>query len=206
MRASDTDLLRQARLYHGDGLVDLSFGLVVMGLGLAELFGWEMSVLFIFVLLWMPLMQALKQRITAPRMRTVSISPPSIMERRQRRTLLITAASMAIVLVLFLAVLFIPPASLPGDATAWLRRAASLLWPAVVLGVLLLFAWTLNVKRVYLYVGLLVIVALSGAWFPAIAPTLFLLLGAGITIVGAILLTRFVRGHPLPDGAAPRGV
>ena len=204
MKTSDTDLLKQARLYHGDGLIDLSFGLIVMGLGLAELFGWELTILVIFLLLWMPLVQALKQRITAPRMRTVSFTPPPNMAHRQQQTLLITASSMAIVLLLFLAVLFIPSATLPGDVTTWLRRAALLLWPAVGLGVLILFAWTIGVKRVYLYVGLLAITALVGVWFPPIMPALFMLLGAGITIVGVILLTRFVRDHPLPNGMTHR--
>jgi hypothetical protein len=202
MSSSDTELLKQARLYHGDGLLDLAFGLVVLGLGLAELFDWEPSILVIFIILWAPLGQALKQRITAPRLRGMSFVPAPDIAQRQRRALLIVGSSMAIVLLLFLAPLLIGPGALPAAATAWLQRGASLLWSIVAFGVLCLFAWAVDAKRMYLYLGLLAVVILSGSWFPPIAPLLLALLGADIVLVGTVLLARFMRGHPLPSGSA----
>jgi len=84
MTQADTELMTRARLYHGDGLIDLAFGLIVLGLGLAELFGWEMVFLPIFIILWIPLERALKQRITVPRLRTVPFAPPRNLVQKQR--------------------------------------------------------------------------------------------------------------------------
>jgi prepilin signal peptidase PulO-like enzyme (type II secretory pathway) len=76
MTQTDTELMTRAHLYHGDGLIDLAFGLIVLSLGLAELFGWEISFLPIFIILFIPLERALKQRITVRRLRTVPFVPP----------------------------------------------------------------------------------------------------------------------------------
>jgi hypothetical protein len=202
MSQSDIELLKQARLYHGDGLLDLAFGLIVLGLGLAETFGWEPSILFILIILWAPLGQALKQRITAPRLSAMSFVPAPNLAQRQRRVLLITGVGVVIVLLLFLAPLFIGPGALPATVTIWLQRGAPLLWMIVGFGVLMLFAWAADAKRVYLYLGLLGAAVLIGSYYPPMAPILLTLLGAGIVIVGAVLLAQFMRGHPLPAGSA----
>jgi hypothetical protein len=202
MSQSDIDLRKQTRLYHGDGLIDLAFGLVVLGIGLAELLGWQPSILFIFIILLVPLEQALKQRITAPRMGTISFVPPPNVAQRQRRALLITGVGAALVVLLFLVPLLIGPGALAIAVTMWLQRGAPLLWLIVGFGVLSLFAWTVDAKRVYLYLGLLAVVVLSGAWVPPLVPILLTLVGVSIAIVGAVLLARFMRGHPLPAGSA----
>jgi hypothetical protein len=199
MMQADTELMTQARLYHGDGLIDLAFGLAVLSLGLAELFGWGMSFLPIFIILFIPLGRALKQRITVPRLRTVSFVPPRNLAQKQRLALLVMGGGAAIVLLLLLAIQLIGRARLPAEVAAGLTRAAPLLWITIsagVLGLLGLLAWMVGAKRVVGYIGLLAITVLSGSWLPTIVPMLLIVLGAGIMLVGAVLLARFMHDHP----------
>jgi hypothetical protein len=200
--------MTRVRLHHGDGLIDLAFGLVVLSLGLADLFGWEITFLPIFIILFIPLERALKQRITVPRLHTVSFVPPPNFAQKQRRVLLVTGVGVAIVLLLFLVILVIGRDRLPAEVVTGLQRAAPLLWMTIsagVLGLLGLLAWIVGAKRVVGYIGLLAITVFSGFWLPTIVPMLFVVLGASIMLIGAVLLACFIHDHPLQVGSASSG-
>jgi len=188
------EIERKANLYHGDGLIDIAIGFVILLAGIAEIFDWT-AFGGIWVVLWLPIMMSAKKSITVPRMRYIDFTP-----KAQWKVKLVIVTIMLAVAVLFTLglVVFTKNEALPPWLTAWLREYSRMVWPAALVGVGWLIAWATGVKRLYAYAALAVIAFAGGYWFNLNFPLLFTVLGAVILLAGMVVLVRFVRKYPIP--------
>jgi hypothetical protein len=188
------EIERKANLYHGDGLIDIAIGFVILLAGIAEIFD-QTSLAGVWVVLWLPMMMLAKKSITVPRMRYIDFTP-----KAQWKVKLVIVTIMLAVAVLFTLglVVFTKNEALPLWLTAWLREYSRMVWPAVLVGVGWLIALATGVKRLYAYAALAVIALASGYWFNLNFPLLFTVLGAVIVLAGMVVLVRFLRKYPIP--------
>ena len=192
---------------YADGTSDISLGMIFILLGCysftRELLGvgWNM-VFFLIALLLISLLQLrIRSRLIPDRIGVVHFGP----QVRQRRMglLLITillAAAMIGTWVL----------SARGWSPAfpdWLRGYGfEILVSVIVLGIFWAIAYSLSMRRYYLY-GILL-----GACFPIQASltnlyegTPFIIVGSVITLIGAVLLNRFLKVYPSDSGLGETG-
>jgi len=185
---------RKANLYHGDGLIDIAIGFVILLAGIAEIFDWT-AFGGVWVVLWLPIMISAKKSITVPRMHYIDFTP-----KAQWKVKLVIVTVVLAVAVLFTLglVVFTKNEALPSPLTAWLREYSRLVWPAALVGVAWLIALATGVKRLYAYAALAVIAFAGGYWFNLDFPLLFTVLGAVIVLAGMVVLVRFLRKYPIP--------
>ncbi|MFB0537099.1 MAG: hypothetical protein ACETWR_19230 [Anaerolineae bacterium] len=190
------EIERKANQYHGDGLIDIAIGFVILLAGIAEIFD-QTSLAGIWVVLWLPIMISAKKSITVPRMRYIDFTP-----KAQWKVKLVIVTVVLAVAVLFTLglVVFTKNEILPPWLTAWLREYSRMVWPAALVGVGWLIALATGVKRLYAYAALAVIAFASGYWFNFDFPLLFTLLGAVIVLSGIVVLVRFMRKYPVLEG------
>lgn len=193
------EIERKANLYHGDGLIDIAIGLVILLAGIAEIFDWT-AFGGIWVVLWLPIMISAKKSITVPRMRYIDFTP-----KAQWKVKLVIVTVVLAVAVLFTLglVVFTKNEALPSWLTAWLREYSRMVWPAALVGVGWLIALATGVKRLYAYAALAVIAFAGGYWFNLNFPLLFTVLGAVIVLSGIVVLVQFLRKYPIPKGKQP---
>jgi hypothetical protein len=188
------EIERKANLYHGDGLIDIAIGFVILLAGIAEIFD-QTSLAGVWVVLWLPIMMSAKKSITVPRMRYIDFTP-----KAQWKVKLVIVTVVLAVAVLFTLglVVFTKNEALPSWLTAWLREYSRMVWPAALVGVGWLIALATGVKRLYAYAALAVIAFAGGYWFNLDFPLLFTVLGAVILLSGIVVLVRFLRKYPIP--------
>jgi hypothetical protein len=193
------EIERKANLYHGDGLIDIAIGFVILLAGIAEILDWT-AFGGIWVVLWLPIMMSAKKSITVPRMRYIDFTP-----KAQWKVKLVIVTVVLAVAVLFTLglVVFTKNDTLPSWLTAWLREYSRMVWPAALVGVGWLIALATGVKRLYAYAALAVIAFAGGYWFNLNFPLLFTVLGAVIVLSGIVVLVQFLRKYPIPKGKQP---
>lgn len=195
--SQNTDLKeieRKANQYHGDGLIDIVIGLVILLAGISEIFD-QTSFAGVWVVLWLPMMMSAKKSITVPRMRYIAFTPKA---RWKVKAVIVTVVLVVAVLFTLGLVVFTKNDALPSWLTAWLREYSRMVWPAVLVGVGWLIALATGVKRLYAYAALSVIAFAGGYWFNLNFPLLFTVLGAVIVLSGIVVLVRFQRKYPIP--------
>ena len=189
------EIERKAKLYHGDGLLDIALGLGILLAGIAMTFDW-IAFGGIYVVLLIPAMRSVKKSITVPRMRYIDFRPASDAERKVKWVILIVVLGVAVLFTLGLVVFKYE--ALPSWLTAWLREYAGVVSPALLVGLGWLTVLATGVKRSYAYAALAVIAFVIGYWFNLNFPLLFTMLGAVIVLSGIVVLARFQRKYPLP--------
>jgi hypothetical protein len=187
------EIERKANLYHGDGLIDIAIGFVILLAGITEIFD-QTSLAGVWVVLWLPIMMSAKKSITVPRMRYIDFTPNA-----QWKVKLIIVTVVGVVALLFTLglVVFTRNEALPPWLTAWLREYSRMVWPAALIGVGWLIALATGVKRLYAYAALAVIAFAGGYWFNLNFPLLFTVLGAVIVLSGIVVLVQFMRKYPI---------
>ena len=188
------EIERKANLYHGDGLIDIAIGFVILLAGIAEIFDWT-AFGGVWVVLWLPIMMSAKKSITVPRMRYIDFTPNA---QWKVKVVIVTVVLAVAVLFTLGLVVFTKNEALPTWLTAWLREYSRMVWPAALVGVGWLIALATGVKRLYAYAALAVIAFASGYWFNLNFPLLFTVLGAVIVLSGIVVLVRFMRKYPIP--------
>jgi len=188
------EIERKANLYHGDGLIDIAIGFVILLAGIAEIFD-QTSLAGVWVILWLPIMISAKKSITVPRMRYIDFTPKA--QWKVKVVIVTVVLALAVLFTLGL-VAFTKNEALPSWLTAWLREYSRLVWPAALVGVGWLIALATGVKRLYAYAALAVIAFAGGYWFNLDFPLLFTVLGAVIVLSGMVVLVRFLRKYPIP--------
>jgi hypothetical protein len=188
------EIERKANQYHGDGLIDIAIGFVILLAGIAEILDWT-AFGGIWVVLWLLIMMSVKKSITVPRMRYIDFTP-----KAQWKVKLVIVTIVLAVAVLFTLglVVFTKNEALPSWLTAWLKEYSGLVWPAALVGVAWLIALATGVKRLYAYAALAVIAFAGGYWFNLDFPLLFTVLGAVIVLSGMVVLVQFLRKYPIP--------
>ena len=188
------EIERKANQYHGDGLIDIAIGFVILLAGIAEIFD-QTSLAGVWVVLWLPIMMSAKKSITVPRMRYIDFTPKA--QWKVKVVIVTVVLALAVLFTLGL-VAFTKNEALPSWLTAWLREYSRLVWPAALVGVGWLIALATGVKRLYAYAALAVIAFAGGYWFNLDFPLLFTVLGAVIVLAGMVVLVRFLRKYPIP--------
>jgi len=198
------EIERKANLYHGDGLIDIAIGFVILLAGIAEIFD-QTSLAGVWVVLWLPIMMSAKKSITVPRMRYIDFTPKA---QWKVKLIIVTVAGVVALLFTLGLIVFTRNEALPSWLTAWLREYSRMVWPAALVGVVWLIAWATDVKRLYAYAALAVVAFAGGYWFnPSTSlghrlsfPLLFTVLGAVIVLSGMVVLVQFMRKYPIPKG------
>jgi hypothetical protein len=185
--------------YHQDGLVDILFGLGVIGFGLMLLTG----VVIYDILAWVPLAfyVPIKRAVTIPRYGYVEIQ-----SGRTRRWAVISVlvGAAALFLVLGLTSL-IRNDRLPAGWQAWLSSYDMLIIGALLSIPLTLISALTGLRRMLGYVGLVFAVILGGIML-GIQPGLYMIaLGAIILLIGAVYLGRFLSRYPVQPLGARNG-
>jgi len=188
------EIERRARMYNGDGLLDIFIGLAILLAGAAEVLD-RTSSAAIWVVLWLPLMMAAKRSITVSRMRAIDFTPASDARRRTRQGMMIAVLASAVLLTLGL-VLFTGSRALP-------REYSRVFWPVVLVAIGGLIALGTGVKRLYVYTLLAVILFAVGYLFNLGYPlhVYLAVLGAVILLSGMVILARFLRKCPIATDA-----
>jgi hypothetical protein len=205
-RTDPKEIERRARLYHGDGLLDIAIGLAILLAGVAEVLD-RTSFGAIWVVLWLPMMRSAKRSITVPRMRTIDFTPAPDARRRMRQGIMTAVLSLAVLLTLGL-VLFTRNEALPSWLTAWPREYARVIWPAVLVGIGGLIAFATGAKRLYVYTLLAVITIAVSYWFNLGFPLHTYLVGLGTIILlsGMVILAWFLHKYPIAKDAQLQAV
>jgi hypothetical protein len=192
------DIKRKVYLaYHGDGILDLAGGSVMLGFGADMLTG---NIAFLMAS-WLMIMMyfALKQRITIPRFGYVRFEP-------EKKTIAKGFAGVGIgVLVLFLILalnFFIRSDPTSPETKAWIQRYHMVPLSGMLFGLpALAAALFLGLKRFYLYALLAVGLPALGAWLNS--ETYLPIMTTGLIVLGygAVLLIGFLKNYPLNNEA-----
>ena len=186
----------------GDGLTDLTLGLILIALGLFPLtraaLGPSLNLVFFLVLLVgiSAILMGIRKRLTPSRLGLVSFGSSS--RKRLKTALLITTLMLALTAILW---------GLAGQgwflpSPSWLSSYGfDIFFALVVLGIFCTMAYSLGVTRYYLYGTLfgasmlLQGIALEGLY----EGVPMLIAGVIVTAIGAVLLVRFLRKYPPLD-------
>ena len=189
--------------YHQDGLLDIFIGIYVLlfGLGILLLTMTDFSTWFIipaiFPAIMTPIWLSAKKRITMPRIGYVKFGVRGA-NKMMALFLGLMVAGLGVFMVFGLG------ASM-GEGWALILMDFFISNSMIIIGIgaltiSSLFAYTMGLKRLYGY-GLLIFVLFFTGYFITI-PFEYLLVTIGFVIVvsGFVLLMRFIRKYPLPQG------
>jgi len=189
--------------YNQDGLLDIFVGVYILlfGIGILLLTMTDFSTWFvipaIFTAIMIPVWISAKKRITMPRIGYVKFGT-----RGANKMMAIFLGLMVAGLGVFM--VFGLGASM-GEGWALTLRDFFISNSMILIGIgavtiSSLFAYTMGLKRLYGY-GLLTFVLFFTGYFVAIPFEYFLVtIGLVIVISGFVLLMRFIRKYPLPQG------
>jgi hypothetical protein len=188
--------------YHQDGLLDIFVGVYVLlfALGILLMTVTDFSTWFIipaiFPAIMMPIWISAKKRITMPRIGYVKFGT-----RGANKLMAIFIGLMVAGLGAFMVFTF------ASKSQAWALTLRNLIVPngMIIIGISAaaissLFAFTMGLKRLYVY-GTLTLVLFLAGHFTAIPFGYFLVtIGLVIIITGFVLLMRFIRKYPITQG------
>ena len=188
--------------YLNDGIMDIFVGAIVLFAGFALFtdFVWMAA---IYVAIFLPVVRAVKEKITYPRVRQEELKPTSSKQSRS----LILGVLFGLLLVLFLgAIIFFLLQN--GERNVFegfpIILASIGLVALTLLGGFFFVGYQFQAPRWYGYAA--VVVAAAGlAWLLGIGlPWVLIACGSVIAVSGSICLVRFLRSHPvLPDEERP---
>ena len=179
--------------YFDDGLLDLLAGMGLLSMGI----GWVLSLVPLSAVapaVLVPMWKPLRERLVQPRTGSVRFRPDRL--ARQRRHHLWFIAAGVFTFLLGIGVFFL----VRDGAGPSLRVVATL--PAVLLaagaaGV----GASLGLYRFLAYAGVLVAGGVAVMWFSLNPGWALVGGGVAVTLVGSLLLARFIRHHPIADPA-----
>ena len=187
--------------YHQDGLLDIFVGVNVLlfALGILLMTVTDFSTWFvipaIFPAIMIPIWISAKKRITMPRIGYVKFG-----SRGANKLMAVLVGLMVFGLGTFMVFSF-------SSSQGWALSLRNLIISngMIIIGVAAasissLFAYTMGLKRLYAY-GLLTLVLFFTGHFIIIPLEYFLVtIGLAVLITGFVLLMRFIRKYPLPQG------
>ena len=182
--------------YHEDGLLDLLIGLAVLLGGVYAAVELDVPLAAAWVVLWLPIWLSAKKSITARRAPNVQIS------EEQYTGMMRAAVFVVITMVLLVfagSLLLLGQSS--GLVPSWVMTIVRQ-YLTVVLGligalVLATAGWLSNLNRLYAY-ALVTAMAFIGTYLlQAPAGLAVAVVGGVATLWGLIMLSRFLRSHPV---------
>ncbi len=199
------DVERKAwRSFHQDGFLDIFFGLLMLSmaasayldtLNLPEVVRTAIYVTLEAVALGVLLLG--RAFVTRPRLGQATFG-----QARRNKRLIVSLVLGGSVLIWLL--------TLAVGRPILSSSLMPLMWSAVCVIVFSAMAYFLDFERLYLVgflyaVSLLVTESVRPLWGPQAAQWVFGGIGALITIMGLIILARFLRAHPVPDARLNHG-
>ncbi|MDH5733451.1 MAG: hypothetical protein OEY88_06680 [Candidatus Bathyarchaeota archaeon] len=188
--------------YHQDGLIDIFVGVYVLlfGVGISLITLTDFSTWFIipaiFPAIMIPLWISAKKRITMPRIGYVKLG-----SRGANKLLAIFIGLMVAGLGIFMVVTF------ASRSQGWALTLRNLIVSnsMIIIGISAavissLFAYTMGLKRLYAYGLLTLVLVLPGHFIAIPFGYSLLIIGLVIFVNGLVLLMRFIRRPPLPQG------
>lgn len=187
-------LERRAYLtYHQDGLLDLTFGVIIIGIGLIFLTDGSVG----FFLSWMPFVVylSLKRSITVPRLGYVEFRL-----QRSRKDNLFTIGFVMLLAIVVGGIFLLGALSAmegtssePGDSIdQYIWMAISGVGAVLFVGAVL----AIRVRRLVLYSTLTAIMVIAGFLLDLNPAIYLIILGAVVFITGLVMLVRFLRKYP----------
>jgi len=178
--------------YQQDGIIDLLVGWATLAFGLNIALD---SSIWTF-LGWMPILfyVPLKNRITVPRLGYVKFDPNR--GRPSKWTISFLIFGLLAIAVLGI-VVFLLSNRPPSPVIAWVREYTLLFYGLVGVIGFGLAGLISGIRRLFLY-ALLSLLLMGGGQLMGVEEYIpFFLLGGSILVVGAVLLTRFIRRYPI---------
>ena len=188
--------------YHQDGLIDIFVGVYVLlfGVGISLITLTDFSTWFvipaIFPAIMGPIWISAKKRITMPRIGYVKLG-----SRGANKLMALFIGLMVAGLGAFMVVTF------ASRSQAWAVALRNLIIPnsMIIIGISAavissLFAYTMGLKRLYVYGLLTLALVLPGHFITIPFGYSLLTIGLVIFVNGFVLLIQFIRKHPLPQG------
>ncbi len=178
--------------YQQDGIIDLLVGWATLAFGLNI----AMDASIWTFLGWMPILfyVPLKNRITVPRLGYVKFDLNRGGPGKKIITFLIFGFLVLSVLGIVVFLLSNRP---PSPVIAWIREYTLLFYGLVGVIGFGLAGLISGIRRLFLY-ALLSLLFMGGGQLIGVEDYIsFLLLGGSILVVGAVLLTRFIRRYPI---------
>jgi hypothetical protein len=191
------DIERKAYLtYHKDGILDIYLGMGIMVV--ATVFFFEVFVTSTGIIAIFPILYAgSKKQFTIPRLGYVKFSQSKAGRARNSMTLALLLGSMSAVagLFTFYSVISTGYSFIEPLIANWKITIA-----VILLVVFSLFGYVSDLRRMYYYGLLSLIVFVSGIFLPVPGYMLILLVGGIISINGMTLLYRFTQEYPIEKG------
>jgi hypothetical protein len=182
--------------YHEDGLLDLLLGLAVLLGGLYIFVDLDIPLGGVWVVLWLPIWLSARKTITSRRLPNVEVP------HEQYTGLMRAAVFVVLTLVLLVfagSVLLLGHSSglVPSWFVTGLREHFTLVLGLVGAFVMTVAGWLSKLNRLYAY-ALLTAVAFAGTYLlQAPAGLAVAVVGGVVMIWGLVMLSRFVRSHPV---------
>lgn len=186
----DNNQREEYRLYHRDGLLDLTTGLGITGFGLVLLTGQAVLLGLVWAALFLYL--PVKTWVAHPRLSNgfPSELPLEAMQNARRTAIGVLLAAILLESLLLFALEFYPPAWPWLEGRLWLVVSCLLALTLAAIGV------GVGIGRLALYGGMAMILALLQDIFdlPVFLP--YLVTGLACGLSGAVLLAGFLRRSP----------
>lgn len=192
-------LERQAYLtYHQDGLLDIAFGVSILGVGLIFLTDGSVG----FFLSWMPFViyLSLKRMITVPRLGYVEF-------RRQQgdKNLFFIVGLVLLLIVVVGGIILLGVLSARQDLATepgqsidqYIWMSVSGIGAVIFVGAIL----ALRLRRLIVYASLTAILVIAGFLLDLNPAVYLLILGTVVLITGLVMLARFLRRYPPMDSS-----
>ncbi|MFC1949168.1 hypothetical protein ACFLW0_03240 [Chloroflexota bacterium] len=183
--------------YFKDGLWDIYGGLMLLGLGVAMVTGWDYLMLAFAVLAVVLLF--FRRRIIVPRLGRVKFS--SERQTKTKKATLITVITLTFTMLLGVVffVLF-STNNVPGWLDIWMGNYFFATFGGIQALLVAVAAYVVGVRRYYIYAALVFVSYVIGGILRSndMESIPILIAGSIILISGAVILTRFLRKYPLP--------
>jgi hypothetical protein len=184
--------------FMGDGMWDIFLGLslFLFGLGMR---GSDMNVGLYVALLWIPF-QSAKRSITAPRVRALHREAAGRGRMRGGTAWIVLFLYVALLAALVAALALSGAAWFPKAAAAWLQDNLLATFGMMMAAAIGLTGALFGARRFLGYGALTLVAYWAAQRLEDGLPLAVMVLGGVIVLVGAALLVRFVRSHPLKRG------
>lgn len=186
--------------YFDDGLLDITIGLFVIAFGV----GMTTPYTYLTALSWMVIFffAAAKKAITLPRVGLVKFHPER--EERIKKEKLFYVIFFTVTFVIGLGFFISLTMGIPSSVKTIIGELALVSYELIIVAGLCFVAFWKQIKRFYVYAAFF-LVLIVGSLFADVHPfivtrTVMLCAGSVILCVGVVVLIRFLRKYPTPEG------
>lgn len=184
--------------YHRDGILDLTAATILLGFSI--FMATENVVFLVLGGIFATQYVLMKQRITIPRFGYVRFVPQ---EKAVKQLWVLLVLGMLVLLVVFVLNIILSNSPDSPEMQTWIRRYHMVPLSAMLFGLpALVVSVLLGLKRFYLYALLVVGLPALGIWLNI--ATFIPILTTGLVVLGfgIVLLSGFLKQHPVVDKAS----